>query len=111
MSNLKKSGKPLLNKSEQYTLTKADLIEKIYEKITHSKQEAQYLMALVFKKIQIGLVKDEKVKISGFGIFIVQHKKQRNGRNPKTGEPMLIPSRKTLTFHTSQILKDHLNKE
>ncbi len=105
----KESGKSLLSKSA-HTVTKADIVEKIHSKITHSKKEAHGFLELVFNELKDGLTKEGVLKISGFGNFTVNQKKSRKGRNPQTGEPMLIASRKTLTFQASQILKDRLNK-
>ncbi len=91
------------------TLTKADLIEKVYEKIGFSKREASELVELVFKEIKGKLVEGDKVKISGFGNFTVKDKKPRKGRNPQTGDQITISGRRVLTFKPSQVLKGKLN--
>lgn len=92
------------------TLTKAELIESIYEKIGFSKQEASDIVELVFDILKNTLEKGEKVKISGFGNFVVREKRPRVGRNPQTGEEIEISARKVLTFKPSQVLKMALNK-
>lgn len=92
------------------TLTKAELIESIYEKIGFSKQEASDIVELVFDLLKSTLEKSEKVKISGFGNFVVREKRPRIGRNPQTGQEIEISARKVLTFKPSQVLKMALNK-
>ena len=93
------------------TVTKADIVEKVYEKIGFSKKEASEYVELVFDSLKNVLEKGEKVKISGFGNFIVREKKARIGRNPQTGEQITISPRRVLTFRPSQVLKAILNGE
>lgn len=93
------------------TVTKADIVEKVYEKIGFSKKEASELVELVFNSLKETLHKGEKVKISGFGNFLVRGKSERNGRNPQTGEQIKISARRVLTFRPSQVLKAMLNGE
>ncbi|HBF12239.1 MAG TPA: integration host factor subunit alpha [Deltaproteobacteria bacterium] len=91
-------------------MTKADIVESIYEKIGFSKKEAQDIVELIFETIKSTLEKGEKIKISGFGNFVVRQKRPRIGRNPQTGQEIEITARKVLTFKPSQILKMALNK-
>ncbi len=91
------------------TVTKADIIEKVYERIGFSKKEASDLVERAFDAIKDELRKGEKVKISGFGKFVVKSKKDRIGRNPRTGEEMVITARRVITFKVSQVLKAMLN--
>lgn len=93
------------------TLTKAELIESIYEKIGFSKKEASDIVELIFETLKTTLEKGEKVKISGFGNFVVRQKRPRIGRNPQTGQEIEISSRRVLTFKPSQVLKSALNKD
>jgi integration host factor subunit alpha len=93
------------------TVTKADIIEKVYEKIGFSKKEASELVEMVFGTLKNVLIDGEKVKISGFGNFVVRGKKERIGRNPQTGEQIKISARRVLTFRPSQVLKAMLNGE
>ncbi len=93
------------------TVTKADIVEKVYETIGFSKKEASELVELVFDSLKETLHKGEKVKISGFGNFVVRGKNERNGRNPRTGEQMKISARRVITFKPSQVLKAMLNGE
>ena len=91
------------------TMTKADIVEKVYDKIGFSKKEASEYVEMVFDSIKETLVKGDKVKISGFGNFIVHEKKARIGRNPQTGDQITIAARRVLTFRASQVLKAILN--
>ena len=102
-----------LGKEKEFrsTLTKADIIDKVYDKIGFSKKEASDLVELVFNSLKEKLVSGEKVKISGFGNFVVRGKHERKGRNPQTGEQIQISARRVLTFRPSQVLKAQLNGE
>ena len=91
-------------------MTKADIIEAVYEKVGgFSKKEAAEIVESVFNQIKETLERGEKIKISGFGNFIVREKKARIGRNPQTGEEITISARRVLTFKPSQVLKNSLN--
>lgn len=90
------------------SLTKADVVEKIYKEAGFSKKEAQDMVDLVFKVIKDTLARGEKVKISGFGNFQIRDKATRVGRNPQTGESMEISARRVLTFRPSQVLKEDI---
>ncbi|OFZ29766.1 MAG: integration host factor subunit alpha [Bdellovibrionales bacterium RIFCSPHIGHO2_01_FULL_40_29] len=93
------------------TVTKADIVEKVYEKIGFSKKEASELVEMVFNSLKNTLQNGDKVKISGFGNFMVRGKNERVGRNPQTGEQITISARRVLTFRPSQVLKAMLNGE
>jgi len=93
------------------TMTKADIVEKVYQKIGFSKKEASELVELVFTSLKDVLTRGDKVKISGFGNFVVRGKNERVGRNPQTGEQIKISARRVLTFRPSQVLKAMLNGE
>jgi len=90
-------------------MTKADIIARIYEKVGFSKKDATDIVEATFEIIKGCLEKGEKVKISGFGNFVVNSKRPRRGRNPQTGDEITIVGRKVLTFKPSQILKKNLN--
>lgn len=90
-------------------MTKAELIAQVYEKVGFSKKDSSELVELIFDTIKGSLTNGEKIKISGFGNFIVRQKKARMGRNPQTGEAIEISARKVLVFHPSQVLKTQLN--
>ena len=92
-------------------MTKAELIEAVYTKVGISKKESADLVELVFDTMKNTLSNGEKIKISGFGNFVVREKRSRMGRNPQTGESMEISARRVLTFRPSQVLKNDLNGE
>jgi integration host factor subunit alpha len=92
-------------------MTKADIIEAVYEQIGFSKKEAAEVVELVFETMKDTLADGEKIKISGFGNFVVRKKRARVGRNPQTGRVITISERRVLTFKPSQVLKDVLNDE
>jgi integration host factor subunit alpha len=90
-------------------MTKVDIIESIYEKVGFSKKEVAKIVESVFDMIKDSLQKEDKIKISGFGNFVVRSKKSRRGRNPQTGSDIEITARRILTFKPSQVLKGALN--
>ncbi|ABD80845.1 integration host factor subunit alpha [Saccharophagus degradans] len=87
------------------SLTKADLAEKLYEELGFNKREAKELVEHFFEEIRNSLEDNEQVKLSGFGNFDLRDKKQRPGRNPKTGEEIPITARRVVTFRPGQKLK------
>ena len=92
-------------------MSKAEIVEQIYERVGFSKTEAAELVEKVFEVIKDTLAGGEKVKISGFGNFVVRQKTARKGRNPQTGQEILLDARKVLTFKPSLVLKNILNAE
>ena len=90
-------------------MTKAEIVEQIYERVGFSKKEAAELVEKVFDIMKETLAEGEKVKISGFGNFVVRHKNARKGRNPQTGQEILLEARRVLTFKPSLVLKTILN--
>ena len=92
-------------------MTKADIVEHIYERVGFSKKESAELVERVFDIIKDTLARGEKVKISGFGNFVVREKNARKGRNPQTGEEIRLDARRVLTFKPSLVLKTVLNDE
>jgi integration host factor subunit alpha len=90
-------------------MTKADIVEALYEKVGFSKKEAADLVELVFDTIKSTLSTGQKIKISGFGNFVVREKRSRIGRNPQTGETIEISARRVLTFRPSQVLRAEVN--
>jgi integration host factor subunit alpha len=87
------------------TVTKADLVDQIYDRIGCSKKEATDMVESVFEIIKLRLERGEKVKISGFGNFVISEKRPRKGRNPQTGGEIVISGRRVMTFKPSQVLK------
>jgi integration host factor subunit alpha len=90
-------------------VTKADIVDALYGKLGFSKKEAGDLVELVFDSLKATLSKGQKVKISGFGNFVVREKRSRVGRNPQTGESIEISARRVLTFRPSQVLRADVN--
>jgi len=92
-------------------MTKADLVNKIFEQIGGTKKDAADLVEKLFDLMRDVIVNGESIKISGFGNFIVRNKKSRIGRNPQTGQTIEISARRVLTFKPSQVLRDAVNKD
>ena len=90
-------------------MTKADIVERIYEKVGFSKKEATDVVESIFEIIKGHLEEWEKVKISGFGNFVINAKRPRKGRNPQTGEEIVISGRRVLSFKPSPVLKKAIN--
>ena len=91
-------------------MTKAEIVQALYSKVGgFSRKESAELVDLVFEMMKDTLGNGEKIKVSGFGNFVLRDKRQRPGRNPQTGQPIKISERRVLTFKASQILKLALN--
>ena len=86
-------------------LTKADMAERLFEELGLNKREAKEMVELFFEKTRHALENGSQVKLSGFGNFDLREKKQRPGRNPKTGEEIPITARRVVTFRPGQKLK------
>jgi len=86
-------------------LTKADLANKLFEEVGLNKREAKEFVDLWFATIREALESGEHVKLSGFGNFQLRDKRQRPGRNPKTGEEIPISARRVVTFKPGQKLR------
>lgn len=91
------------------TVTRAHLGEAVYQEVGLSRDESSGLLEMVLDLMSDALVRGESVKISSFGSFSSRQKGQRIGRNPKTGEEVLILPRKVLVFKPSQLLKAQVN--
>ncbi len=91
------------------TVTRADLAEAVYREIGLSRSESSDLVESVVHHISNALISGEKVKLAGFGTFSLRDKKERIGRNPKTGVEVPITSRRVLVFKASQILKERVD--
>ncbi len=92
-------------------MTKADLVEIVFEKVGLSKKEAQDIIEIIFDTIKRAFVEGESVKIPGFGTFNVRQKAARRGRNPQTGEELTIAPRRVLTFKASNQFKGLIEKQ
>ncbi len=92
-------------------MTKADIVESVYERVGFSKRDAGELVELVFSTVKETLERGENVKISGFGNFQPRDKRSRPGRNPQSGQPIEITARRIVKFVASQVLKAELNED
>ena len=91
------------------TTTRSTLSEAVFKNVGLSRNESANLVDRVFNEILMSLIKGNDVKISSFGTFIVREKKERIGRNPKTGEEVPITARSVVTFRASNVLKSKVN--
>ncbi len=90
-------------------MTKIDLIEIIREKMSLGMKESSEVVEQVFEVIKEALESEKKVKITGFGNFMVHEKGPRKGRNPQTGEAIIISGRRVVTFKPSYTMRKVLN--
>ena len=91
------------------TITKLDLVNHLNEKLGLNKVESKELVEAFFDEIKKSLINNEEVKLSGFGNFKILNKRERPGRNPKTGEPAIISARKVVTFKAGQKLRKKMS--
>ncbi|WP_276316673.1 integration host factor subunit alpha [Halomonas flagellata] len=89
-------------------LTKAELAEHLHAELGLSKREAKSMVEAFFEEIRACLRENEQVKLSGFGNFDLRDKRERPGRNPKTGEEIPISARRVVTFRPGQKLKSQV---
>ena len=94
----------------QTTVVKSDLVDKVYEAVGFTRQEAAEAVDILFDQIKIALGRGEDVRVTGFASFNVRKRKARIARNPRTGETVNIPQRKALTFKASKQLLLSTNK-
>lgn len=93
-------------------MTKAEIVQALYSRVGgFSKKESADIVDRVFEMMKETLARGEKIKISGFGNFVLRDKNSRPGRNPQTGDPITISERRILTFKTSDKLRKVLNKD
>lgn len=92
-------------------MKKSDLIEKVSEKIEYlTKKQVETIVDMIFEHMKEKLLKGEKIELRGFGNFKVKARNARIARNPKTGETVEVPPRKSIHFKMSKALKDAINK-
>ena len=91
------------------TVTRADLAEAVYREIGLSRAESADLVESVIDHISDALLRGENVKLAGFGTFSLRDKKERMGRNPKTGEAVPITKRRVLSFKPSQVMRERVD--
>ena len=91
-------------------LTKADLAETLFEELGLNKREAKEFVELFFEEVRRSLEAGDPVKLSGFGNFELRDKRERPGRNPKTGEEIPISARRVVTFRPGQKLRSRVDE-
>ena len=91
------------------TTTRSTLSEAVFKNVGLSRNESSSLVDSVFGEILKSLIQGDDVKISSFGTFVVRRKKERIGRNPKTGQEVPITARSVVTFRASNVLKSKVN--
>ena len=94
---------------EKNATTRSTLSEAVYRNVGLSRNESASLVDSVFTEISKSLINGQDVKISSFGTFIVRNKRERVGRNPKTGEEVPITARQVVTFRASNVLKSEVS--
>ena len=91
------------------TLTKANIVDAIHNDLGFPKNRSAELIEILLEQIKSTLEKGEDVLISGFGKFCIKNKKQRRGRNPATGDDMILSQRQVVTFRCSHLLREKIN--
>jgi integration host factor subunit alpha len=91
------------------TLTKAKIINDVHEKIGYPKKEAGEVVETLLELMKSTLVSGEDILISGFGKFCIKNKNARKGRNPATGDAMMLDKRRVVTFRCSAALRNKIN--
>jgi integration host factor subunit alpha len=92
------------------SLTKIDIIDSIYDEIGIPKKDCVSIVESVFDIIKEELNNGNDVMISGFGKWTVKSKRERKGRNPKTGETLMIDARRVVTFKPSSVLREVVSR-
>lgn len=91
------------------TITRADLVDELHARTKLAKPQCQHFLSLMLGELEAAIIAEEPVKLSGFGNFVVRSKRERVGRNPKTGKEVPITPRRVVTFRPSQILRERIN--
>ena len=97
-------------KMERKTLTRQDISEALYRDVGLSKHESALMLESVLEHISNALIDGEIVKLSSFGTFTSRQKRERIGRNPKTGVAATINARRVISFKPSKLMKARINK-
>ncbi len=93
------------------TLTKADLIDTIHNNYNFPRQYCSKLVESVLEMMKAALENGDDVLISGFGKFCVKNKRDRRGRNPVTGDDLMLDARRVVVFKCSGVLREKINEE
>jgi integration host factor subunit alpha len=109
---LKMPGAPVAPETESHrTVTRSDLAEALFRRIGLSRLESAQLVEMVIDEISDAILRGENVKLSSFGTFLQRAKRERVGRNPKTGVEAAISARKVLVFKASHIMRERINRD
>jgi integration host factor subunit alpha len=92
------------------TVTRADLTEALHDELGLTRQDCAALVERTLDLVAEAMARGETVKLSGFGVFQVRSKRQRMGRNPKSGEPATIDPRRVIGFRASQVIKGRIDR-
>ena len=95
---------------ERKTLTRQDISDALYKHVGLSKHESALMLETVLEQISNALIDGSSVKLSSFGTFIPRQKRERIGRNPKTGVSATINARRVISFKPSKLMKERINK-
>ncbi|MFW2178414.1 MULTISPECIES: integration host factor subunit alpha [unclassified Moraxella] len=87
------------------TLTKSEMINHLMENLSMTRQESRCFVETFFNELSHHLINGHQIKLSGFGNFEIKDKKQRPGRNPKTGEAVSVTARRVVTFKAGQKMR------
>ncbi len=93
------------------TLTKAMIVDAVHEQLGYPKNKSAEMLETLLELIKSNLERGEDVLISGFGKFCVKEKNERRGRNPATGDDMILDSRRVVTFRCSHLLREKINNQ
>ncbi|WP_368670828.1 integration host factor subunit beta [Myxococcus sp. AM010] len=91
-------------------MTRSELIERIVERAPHvPRREVEAIVHAVFEQMSQALIAGRRIELRGFGVFCVRARRARTGRNPKTGQRVSVPARRTLSFAAGKELRERLN--
>ena len=93
------------------TLTKAEIAEQVHNQLGRNKKESARMVEALFEIIKESLEEGKDVMISGFGKFSIRERGERTGRNPLTGDPIMLPTKKVVTFKCSGKLREKINDQ
>lgn len=108
-AHVPEGGSPDDRGARPHTVTRVDLAEAVYQQVGLSRKESALLVEMVLDELTNSLVGGTSVKLSSFGSFVIRHKGERIGRNPKTGVEVPITERRVLVFKPSNVLKARIN--
>ena len=94
---------------DRKTLTRQDISEALYRQIGLSKHESALMLESILEQISNALIHGETVKLTSFGTFYPRQKRERIGRNPKTGVTATINARRVISFKPSKLMKERIN--